>query len=443
MAEQTTGPAPTTGGRGRLLSLAGWLVVPALAATHLADLRRGLDGRPSLVGAQLVMAGLLVLACAPAAWRHRRDLGRAGWLVLGLWAALLVQSVAGVLLTHPPRIIPVGVAGEHSIATRASWRLWPLAGAGATCLAASCLALAAEARQRRRLLWWATWAMLLITPLAGVRTMLARHTARLSTGMGGAAILHLPLLLCLGVMTGAALDVRSPARVRRASLAGAALAVLEVLATGSRAGMVCLALFCLALAPVLWRRSRRLLLSLAGLALAGAVAMVASGLFSRLGRATDTTRQVNLHGAMNALHDQPSAWLYGVGSGRLWPWAAFDAGLAPVPPSNLVRTSFGVVATNPHSLYLGTLVELGLLGLALLVAMLGVVAWRAVAAWRAGDTALAWPLVAVVCGYFAFAVDHYLFKNLGVTLWWWFVVAVALATPPSRAADDVRPSRSR
>ena len=137
---------------------------------------------------------------------------------------------------------------------------------------------------------------------------------------------------------------------------------------------------------------------------------------------------MNLHGAMNALQDQPLAWIYGVGSGRLWPWAAFDAGLAPVPPTNLMRTTFGVVATNPHSLYLGTLVELGLVGLGLLVATLGLIASGLVVVRRLGASWAFWPLVAVVAGFVAFALDHYLFKNLGVALWWWYVVAMTMGT---------------
>ena len=92
-------------------------------------------------------------------------------------------------------------------------------------LAAFALALATPARERRDRLWWATWTMLLVTPVAGLRTMLARHTARLATGMGGAAVLHLPLLLCLGVMVGAAMDEGRSQRVRRASLVGAVLAL--------------------------------------------------------------------------------------------------------------------------------------------------------------------------------------------------------------------------
>ncbi len=418
-----------TGAPLRVLGLAGWLVVPLLLVIHLFDLRRGVTGHPSLLTAHLVLCALVTLACAPVAWMRRRDLSRQGLLVLGLWGALLTMSVVGVLVTKDPRIIPVGVAGEHSIQTLASWRLWPLAGAGVTALAAFALALATPARERRDRLWWATWTMLLVTPVAGLRTMLARHTARLATGMGGAAVLHLPLLLCLGVMVGAAMDEGRSQRVRRASLVGAVLATGEVLATGSRAGMICLALFVAALVPVLWRRHRRAVLGFGLAGLVGVVALLVSvPVFDRLGRATDTTRQVNLHGAMNALQDQPLAWIYGVGSGRLWPWAAFDAGLAPVPPTNLMRTTFGVVATNPHSLYLGTLVELGLVGLGLLVATLGLIASGLVVVRRLGASWAFWPLVAVVAGFVAFALDHYLFKNLGVALWWWYVVAMTMGT---------------
>ncbi|MEL4356297.1 MULTISPECIES: O-antigen ligase family protein [unclassified Luteococcus] len=409
------------------------LLALGLAAMQFVDLRIGLHGKPELWSFFLIGFTGLSLLCLPALLR-RDALTRAGRVVLASGLVLFGWAFWSASQTILPRILkPWVVIGRHYL-------FFPLATAVVTMLAAWGLAAAIGGARARQALWLGAVTITATTLLAGPRTMLARHSIRLGTGMGGAAIFHVVLLLCLGILLAAGL--RGERRV--VSLAGAALCAAGILLTGSRAGLACLLCFITLMVLLYGLRGHA---RLAGALLGGVAVLLGAVLAfvpgsSRLLTSGDLGRQANLATALQAWQTSWENQVFGIGSGRLWPWYAFETGLAPIPWRGLVQTGFGRAVTNPHSVFLGVLVELGLLGMVPLLVLLGTVLvvawrrWRALAAER-GTAALAdvLPLLAVVATIPAFLFDFYLFKNYAVSFWWWLVVALLLGVGGRRGVD--------
>lgn len=403
-----------------------WALLPALALMQFFDLRTGLHGRPEMVSAFLVGFGAVAVVCLPFLLR-RGVLTRVGMVALGSFSLLLCWAVWSAATTVLPRVFrPRVVIGREYL-------LVPLATAAVTMLAAWGLAAAVPARLRERLLWWSSVLVAGTTLVAGPRYMLANDTMRLGTGMGGPAIFHMVLLLCLGVLLRAALEGRR----RVWSLAGSMVCLVGILLTGSRSGLLCLVCF-VALVGLLFalRGQARLVAPLVGVAagvLAAVLAFVPSA--RRLLQSSDFGRTTNAETAWRVFTQDAHSMVLGVGSGRMWPWYAFETGLAPTPWRGIISTGYGRGTTNPHSVLLGVMVELGLVGLLVLAVCLGAVVWAAVAAWRAADrspgaaTAVV-PLLAVLATLPAMLFDHYLFKNYAVSFWWWFTVATLLGIRP-------------
>ena len=144
-------------------------------------------------------------------------------------------------------------------------------------------------------------------------------------------------------------------------------------------------------------------------------------------------RLQNMATAWTLFSDQWMHVLFGIGSGRLWPWYAFDARFLLVPHRGRVGTSEGAILTNPHSVPLGVLVELGLIGLVLLAALCIVPMVRLVRGWGSRDGIGTVPdglALALVAGFAAFVFDYYLFKNFGVSFWWWVCYTAVFAVRP-------------
>lgn len=408
--------------------LASGAALFGLAVMQLANLRMGLDGRPAIIS--LFLIGFAALTVLTLPWLLRPRL-RTPWgnAVLSSILLLLSWALWSAWRTPLPRMFtpPVQVGRIHLVV--------PVVTAMVTTTAAWGLAAAVGARLRTEVLWRCSMLLAASTLIAGPRTMLSTHTLRLGTGMGGAAIYHVVLLLAGAVLLAAFLrGDRS-----RWSLAGAVICLLGVVLTGSRAGLLTLLVFLGALGGVLVLRgrSRIVLTILVGLAVLLVTAMWLVPPLRRLMEPREQFRMANYETALRTWQESSHNLWLGVGSGRMWPWYYFESGAAPVPWRGVIQTGFGRSLTNPHSLYLGVLAELGLVGAALLAVLVAGVLWHVVLAWRTiskvgwgasgaglGEalSTLVVPL-ALASSLVAFGLDHYLLKNFAVSFWWWFVLA--------------------
>lgn len=420
-----------SGAGRRVGNLLGWSVVPALAGMQLVDLRRDLHGQPAMVSTYLLgftAVTLVGLVFVVARWRSFSRAGRLAGVAFGALLAYALVRALGVALpvvqqrptTRPMLVVPLLTAAVTALA------------------AVGCMA-AVDARERHRRLWWAAWAMVAVALVQWPRAVASNRSVRLASAMGGSAVLHVALLTAAGLFLGCAVAGWR----RRASSVGTALSAAAVLATGSRAGLVSLALF--AALVTLWAlgrgAGRRAVAAVLGLGVltAGVVAAVPS--LRRLVNFSEPGRARNLETALEVWSQDWGTRLLGVGSGRLWPWYAFDIRAIPSPGAGLVRTEWGLALTSPHSVFLGVLVELGVLGMLLWLVVCGALVWQLVRLWRGDDPIRTLTTMALCATLAAFVLDTYLLKNFGVSFWWWLVLfgVAASSTTGARDATEVEP----
>lgn len=426
MTEQSaTDLAGQPAGRPALVPrIAEWALALGLLVMQLVNLRIGLTGRPAIWSLFLIGFSALTLVTLP--WLLRPTArSRGGNLALVSFLVLLAWALWSATRTPLPRMFRPQVAIERV------YLVVPVVTAIVTTTAAWGLAAVFPPHRRQDVLWRAAAVVAVTTLVAGPRTMLATHSARLGTGMGGAAIYHVVLLLAGAVLLAGAL--RNQHRVW--SLTGSLLCLGGLLVTGSRAGLFTLLVFLVLLGAVFGARGRaRLVLGL-GVALSVVLLVLLATVptLRRLLQPGEQMRLANYRTALRAWQASGHDLVFGVGSGRMWPWYYFEASGAPIPWRGTTDTGFGRSLTNPHSLYLGVLAELGLVGAALLLVVVGVVLALAIGAVRravaGGDElSLAGAVVplALVASLVAFAVDHYLLKNFAVSFWWWLVLALSL-----------------
>lgn len=417
--------SPTGVLQERFATLVAWLLVPVLVLTQFVDLRIGRHGRPENWSAFLVGFAVMAAVCLPWLLR-RRALPRLAWLAFGSFALLLAWAWLRASQVPPPRILVPRVVVGHDVV------YLPLATATVTFLAAWGWASAVPRRLVDQMLWWGAMTLAVTTPLAAARTGLAKHQVRLATGMGGSAAVHVVLLLAAAVLLASALHGHRT----RASWAGGVLLLLADVATGSRAGLLCLGVFALLVMAVLLRGGlAKLALAVCGAGLAVVALLVALvPAFRRIFSTSDYGRSGNLETAVRVFTTHPHDTLFGIGPGRLWPWYVFETGQAAIPWKGIIRTGTGRGLTNPHSVFLGVAVELGTVGLVLLLCCLAVVPVLLVRRWRslpvdatAGQRlSRLLPAMGLLATLPAFALDYYLFKNFAVTFWWWAVLALTL-----------------
>lgn len=428
-------------GYAELQRLVGWGLPLALVLMQFFDLRRALVGELWIWSTFLLGFALVTLICATLIAGRWRELTGAGRVMLAAMTALFGYALLTAVVTARPyitaRTTPQATPPDTWTSVPQIMRTVPLITAVLTMTAAVLLVWVIPAAQRLSRLWLAAWTIVLTSLVAWPRAIAVHGSPRLATGMGGSATLHLVLLLCLGLFVGSFWQGHR----RLASAIGAALSLLLLLFTGSRAGALCLAAF-IALVVLWWlgRVSTRLV---GGLAALGAVLLGLGYAFvpqlRRMVHFGDELRAANLESALTIWTLGWRQVVFGAGSGRVWPWYAFDARFFVAPWRAQVSSPFGTLLTNPHSVALGVLVELGLLGTALLLLALlvpvvvAVRRWRSWRATRASSPmrfgAQTGALLAVCAGLVAFGFDHYLFKNFAVSFWWWAVVAFAVLLP--------------
>lgn len=429
-------PTPTAQDRRGGLSvetMTVWGLCLLVLLETFADLRRGPWGPPWLISSYLVVHGVVALICLPIAVRHRARLTRPvlWFLVAGL--ALCLWSLGSAMVCPTPTVAAIVVPRAYLV--------MPSLTALVTFVAAAAAATSLP-RPGAADLWWPAALTVVAAFVQWPRSAGVHGSARLATGMGGSAVVHVALLVASAVLLRAA--VAGCKVVLSAVLAGAGF--VAIVLTGSRAGLGCLGLFLAGLALVRvtrsprGRRSRPIQLLVAAGALAVVALLVTTiPVLRRVLTFGDPLRKHNMETALRVWSADPWSIVVGVGSGRLWPWYIFDAHLTREPWRGIIATQWGPALNSAHSTALQVLVELGLVGVVLALPLVVVPVWALVRSLRRAAGPRTIVLWAVVCTLPAFLLDSYLLKNYGVSMWWW-LVAVAALIP---AIDQRPPSTSR
>jgi len=405
-----------------------WLPVAGLTAIMVVetffDLRRTPAPSPWLWNGYLFVYLAGALICLVLWPRPATRLSKPGITMAVSGAALMTYALVSAALAPRPYV-------SYTVIPR-SYLTVPILTAMATQLLATALIRALPPRPLHQIMWWPAAATIVCSYIQWPRSAAVHESARLATGMGGSAVIHVPLLLAAGVALSAAL-----AGWRRWwSLALTAPGVLAVVLTGSRAGVICLVLAGVVVA-LQWLRSRRAWIGAGVVVVVAAILVAAVPVLHRLFNPTDELRARNLDTALIFWASTPGHILVGVGSGRLWPWYAFDSHLLRTPWRGMVTTHWGPALNSAHSTFLQVLVELGLAGCLLLAPVIIipiVVLVRRLAASRRSSTPNPEdaPLIVLVATIGAFLLDTYLLKNYGASLWWWLVALGCLRILPTQ-----------
>lgn len=408
-----------------------WLPVVGLSALMVIetffDLRRATTPSPWLWNSYLIVYLLAALAClvfAVPAIRQApaRHFSRAGRVIMGSATALMIYSLISSAVAPRPRVSYIYVPRAYLLA--------PTLTALATLLLAFAVVRILPTRPAHQVLWWPAVLTVACSFLQWPRSALVHHSPRLATGMGGSAVVHVPLLLATGIIMAAFLAGWH----RWWSLGLSIVGVASVVLTGSRSGVACLVLAGVIVA-LQWLRSRRAWLVAGAVAVVTGVLVAAVPMLHRLLNPTDELRAQNLETAMAVWTSTGKHVLLGIGSGRLWPWYAFDSHLLRTPWRGMVTTAWGPALNSSHSTFLQVLVELGLAGMVLLIPVVVVPIvvlarrlWPSLR-WAARPVPDVVPLIALAATIPAFFLDAFLLKNYGASLWWWLVLLCCCRRP--------------
>ena len=400
-------------------------VVPLILLLGLVDSRRMPNGHFGPWTLFLIVGGVAVVVGVPlalraGAWARTSRPGR--WLVAAFALLIAWGIVSG--LTHV-QVAYERLGSRGSVVVPHAYVVVPMLSALIACLMGWAVAHAVERRLLPALLACVGWAVLAVVAVALVRMAVSGAWGqRLNTPLAGAASVHVALLL------GAAgfLGLAAAGRARVVNAAAACATLLGLFLTASRAGVASAGVRLLVLL-LRWRPRRHAVafrLALGGVAVAAVVGWLAvlHPEFSRLLSLTDEYRARNTATGLAAVSQNLATLLFGTGEATMWPWMAYESALVRLEPDWDLWTPFGPVLPNPHSTYLWAFVELGGVGLVLLLAAL----WPVLrGGLRRGLPPLVAPMaMALLLSLVSFATDTHLVKNFPVALVWWLGAFVML-----------------
>ncbi|ERS23382.1 MAG: hypothetical protein E7L02_04295 [Cutibacterium avidum] len=310
----------------------------------------------------------------------------------------------------------------------------PLAEATVTLLVAvfACRLIAVENLEGA--LWRLSMLMAVVNPIGLVSEYLGGQTTgwRVATKLGGAAICHVVLILGLAVAVDAV--IRNRHRIVSSVAVVSHLGCLA--ASGSRAGIICLAFFIVGL--VFFGTSRRgrsrkqwSVLAASGIAVAGVAIWLVS--MVREGSLMDPARARTWALAGRVVLESPGHFLVGTGYGTIWPWFILESSLMPKSSHGMQQTLYGYSLPHAHNLVAQVLGELGAIGLALLLVSLGTVIAVCIKGIRGHFPVLCLGVLATIP---AFLMDTYLIKNFPIALFWWFFTLVICRLVTTTGKDD-------
>lgn len=406
-----------------------WLLVPLLAGMQLVGLRRSLPFLSGVSAALVVFVGLTVLT-APWWWRRRGELGRWGSALAVFFLAAVAYALVSVAV-HPAPV--VHTSEDFVVETR--WLVIPLLTAAAALFAGMGLVLAAEPKRRLPVLLAGCAAMAVTAVVAWPKQAAIHRSWRFATAMGGSATIHVAMLLASAL--GLACVVHG--LHRRVGWAVALACLAGLIVTGSRAALLMLAAWLVILAAGRIRsfaQVKRLWPMWLGIAVLGGLVATVPAL-GRLVSFADVKRAQNLESSLTLWTSQGSNIVWGVGSGQVWPWYAFESGAIAVPGAGMVPSPAGEVLLSPHSTVLALVVELGgvgaVLGAGCVVALIGLLI---VSRGQPGRFLVSAALVATLV---ASLFDTYWLKNFEISMLWWMMAALVSAWPTSEDVSIPEP----
>ncbi|WHY76221.1 O-antigen ligase family protein [Neobacillus sp. WH10] len=245
---------------------------------------------------------------------------------------------------------------------------------------------------------------------------------RLNSPLGGAAVLHVVLLLTLTVYL-------ANLKVGFRKIPSAILVVITlsmIVLTGSRAGLVTTIL--LLLSVVITKKN--IIRSVALL-----LFLVVIGYFifqflptDRFGDMSDSIRSTSYKTSWYMATQSIETIIAGNGYGTVWPWYAFYSKFLSLN-SPFFHTPFGDVLFHPHSIFFGLFTELGLIGLIPFLIIIFIIVKHFFKNVRKGNAFNSVILYGILCSLPAFALDYYLFHNNKISIiWWYFVFSAVSAT---------------
>lgn len=249
--------------------------------------------------------------------------------------------------------------------------------------------------------------VVITSTLSALREWSVTFPERLAMGVGGASVSPMVLLLCLG-----ALMSSQPHRPRRLDRVVGCLAVILLVGTGSRIGLLLACALIGIVAHVRYRVRPSVLVGASALVVGALVALRGGVLIFDPARVESWARSLGI------------AWSHhsrarGAGLGSIFPWWSFEVQEVPLAREGQWRlTEQGRVLYHAHSVYVEAITELGLVGFVLLVVVLAPVVLSGVRVMTSGMPGR--PLAAaVLMSLVAFGFETFIFHAFVATSVWW------------------------
>lgn len=250
---------------------------------------------------------------------------------------------------------------------------------------------------------------------------------RLKGPLGGAAVIHLIMFPVLAVHVSNLLRKKN----RKISLVFATLTLICIYLTGSRAAIVCLGAF-IFLFVVKRASAKKILITLCLTILFVGIAFATMPSESRYeGFLEDSARSSTIEVGIDFWMQNPMTFMFGNGYGTVWPWFIYDTVDSPFPDFgyyNTVYTEFGSMLYHPHSLLLAVGVELGVVGLLIILYIAKIIVKEFRMSLKETDEFRSHLFIGVVSAIPSFLFDLFIFKNWEVSLIWVFFLFVALSS---------------
>lgn len=264
------------------------------------------------------------------------------------------------------------------------------------------------------------------TAVYSIRHLLGGSSGvRLTSPLGGAAVNHVGLLLILSVY----LSSFKIGYKKTLSLFLAIITIGMIFLAGSRTGFITmLALILLMLID--FKKPVRSIFLFISFAVTFILFFQFSPTSERYSNLHSSGREITLETSLDTVSESVSNFILGTGTGSIWPWYAYESGHMPYNAlDNMVYTNHGYTLTNPHSLYLGNFVELGLIGILPIIIISLIIIKAFFNSMKSGNQFITYILIGVALSLVSFALDYYLYKNFPVsTIWWYFVFYSVSAT---------------
>lgn len=244
---------------------------------------------------------------------------------------------------------------------------------------------------------------------------------RLTGLIGASSVLYLPMVLLLSIH----LSNITTKSNRLSSIIGSFIAIAGILLTNSRAGLITLVLLLLFF---LFKKISVRKLVLGAVIILISIAFVSK--FSSLDRLKSfesLAREENIKTSLQISTSSFKNFIFGTGYGDVWQFGSKS------PDAGFIGTAYGMLLHHPHSTFLKIFVELGAVGLLLIIFILGVIAKEFYGSIKRNNAHRSYILFAVLCtSAVSFSTDLFLFQNWHISLLWWLFLFLGLLYPEEK-----------